>query len=101
MTLPCPRHVKQLQLYAWLLARNGYPPPTLIRIVYMTMTDLRTEETLAPTMVETRFIQGQVLSILHDILSDEPPPEKPIEQWECNYCSFTQFSKNKRKSPKS
>ena len=45
MQLPRQRHVKQLQIYAWLLAQNGYPPhPPPIRIAYMTMAQLRTEE---------------------------------------------------------
>ena len=96
MTLPRPRHVKQLQLYAWLLARNGYPPPKQIRIVYMTMADLRTEVAPAPDEAELDQIHQRVLITLQEILSDQAPPEKPPEAWECKFCHFSKCSKSQK-----
>lgn len=62
MQLPKPRHVNQLQIYSWLLAKNGYPPPTSIRIAYLTMSAVRTVDAPAPYSARER-IEQWVLSI--------------------------------------
>ena len=95
MQLPKPRHVKQLHLYSWLLAQNGYPPPTAIRVAYMTMGDLRTVD--APVLPEDELdqVRDQVLRVLRDILAPNPPPARPVEAWECHFCSFTQCPTHK------
>lgn len=96
LSLAQPRHVKQLKLYAWLLARNGYPPPQHFRLVYMTMAELHTVEVKAPTAEELAEVERWVFSILQDVLADQPPPPTPVESWECRYCPFTQCSSNRR-----
>lgn len=90
LPLPKPRHVKQLHIYSWLLARNGYPPPTSIRIAYMSMGELRTVD--APALDEPALeqVEGWVLRILRDILAPTPPPPRPVEAWECRFCTFSQ-----------
>jgi CRISPR/Cas system-associated exonuclease Cas4 (RecB family) len=100
MQLPRPRHVKQLTLYAWLLALNGYPPPQQFRLIYMTMAELRAVEVKSPDEAALAQIEGWVLSILQDILADQPPPPKPVEGWECQYCPFSQCISNRRAKAK-
>lgn len=96
MVLPKPRHVKQLQIYSWLLAKNGYPPPTSIRIAYLTLSELRTVDAPAPDEAARDRIEQWVLTIASDLLSSTPPPAKPVEAWECRLCPFVQCKSNKR-----
>lgn len=96
LQLPKPRHVNQLQIYSWLLAKNGYPPPTSIRIAYLTMSELRTVDAPAPDLAARERIEQWVLSIARDLLSPTPPPARALEPWECRLCPFTQCKANKR-----
>jgi len=96
MTLPQPRHVKQLKLYAWLLARNGYPPPQHFRLVYLTMADLCSVDVKAPAADELVQVEGWVRNILCDALATQPPSPQPVEPWECRYCPFTHCPSNRR-----
>ena len=96
MTLPRPRHVKQLRIYSWLLVKNGYPPPTSIQIAYMSMADLRTEQAPVLTAAELNEIEGWIITIMRDILAKQAPEVKPVEGWECSFCAFTQCRKNRK-----
>lgn len=56
----------------------------------MSMGELRTVD--APALDEPALeqVEGWVLRILRDILAPTPPPPRPVEAWECRFCTFSQ-----------
>lgn len=85
-----PSHLRQVQLYAWLLWKNGYGVSRSLRIVYISMAAVRSFEAATPTESDLVRLEEGLLSRIRAILHDEPPPATPQEKWECRYCAFAQ-----------
>lgn len=84
-----PAHRRQIHLYAWLLARNGYGIPQSLRIIYISMAKIRSFDLPAPDEGELESLEQELLATVGQILDDEPPAAVPKAKWECKYCPFT------------
>jgi CRISPR/Cas system-associated exonuclease Cas4 (RecB family) len=81
-------HHRQVHLYAWLLARNGFGLPKAIRILYISMSSVRSFDVAVPTDADLMALETDLLARLRRILADEPPEPTPEMAWECTYCAF-------------
>jgi len=82
-----PRHVKQLNLYAWLLDKNGYPVETA-RVVYISMGQVKTFSIVVDT---APYVEEFIVRQLQAITAPVAPPERPPEgsKWLCKYCAYS------------
>lgn len=85
-----PQHHRQVLLYAWLLARNGFGLPNAIRILYISMARVKSFDVAVPREEDLSELETKLLSQVRRILADEPPQATPEADWECRYCPFTQ-----------
>ncbi|RME50075.1 MAG: Dna2/Cas4 domain-containing protein [Caldilineae bacterium] len=85
-----PHHHRQVLLYAWLLARNGFGPPRTIRLIYISMAKVKSFDVPPPTPAELAELETNLLVRVRRILADEPPEPTPEETWECKYCPFSE-----------
>jgi CRISPR/Cas system-associated exonuclease Cas4 (RecB family) len=83
-------HRRQVELYAWLLHRNGFGLPTHIRILYISMANVKSFDVPVPTPDQLDALETDLLDHIHRLLAAEPPEAMPREPWECKYCAFTQ-----------
>jgi len=85
---PYPSHVRQLNLYAWLLVRNGYPVRQA-ELVYLDMSEpLRLPVALWPLEETERYLKAR-LAALHQVGPDGFPTgvkDDPAENWLCRFC---------------
>lgn len=95
-SLPLEHHRRQLWMYAWLLAQNGFPPLAAIRVIYITMKEVVSADCpLPPDMAK---VEEMVVSRVRTVLNPDAPAARPDEAWECRYCPFTQCPANARRS---
>ncbi len=87
-SLPLEHHRRQLWMYAWLLAQNGFPPPVAIRVIYITMKEVVSAD--CPLPADMAKVEEMVLSRVRAVLDPDAPPARPDESWECRYCPFSQ-----------
>lgn len=85
-----PFHQRQVWLYAWLLARNGFGIPCSIRVIYLNMAGIHSCDVVAPSPADLDELEANLLSRLRAILAAQPPDAQPEEPWECKYCPFRQ-----------
>ena len=85
-----PQHLRQAHLYAWLLWKNQIGIPHTIRILYISMSAIRSFDAVTPTESDLVRLEESLLTRVRAILHDDPPPATPEEGWECKYCAFTQ-----------
>lgn len=85
-----PHHYHQVQLYAWLLVRNGFGLPSTIRLLYISMAKVRSFDVAVPTEQELVTLEAELLERVRRILADRPPAAVPEQSWECKYCGFSQ-----------
>lgn len=87
--LPKPQHRRQLWLYAWLLAENGYPPPLAGRITYMDMRAVLSVDVAMPDAdglaLTTEYVVGKARAITE--AGPAGPPGDATEDWQCRYCT--------------
>ena len=82
---PYGHHEQQLNVYRWLLSRNGVQVDRL-EVVYMDMRDVvRVEVTTWDLDEADRFVRERVAA-LTEAEKKLPPPLDPDETWECRYC---------------
>ena len=83
-------HRRQVELYAWLLMRNGFDLPTAIRILYISMARVKGFDVPVPSPDQLDALETELLDQIRRLLHAEPPEPVPREKWECKYCAFTQ-----------
>jgi CRISPR/Cas system-associated exonuclease Cas4 (RecB family) len=91
-------HHRQVHLYAWLLARNGFGVPGAIRLIYISMARVRSFDVAVPDEQDLLDLERELLARVRCILSDEPPNPTPEMAWECKYCAFTQCPSHPEKA---
>lgn len=92
LNLPKPQHRRQLWLYAWLLAENGYPPPLAGRVTYMDMHTVLSVDVAMPNadgLARTReYAVGKARAITE--CGSSGPPGDAVEDWLCRYCTHVE-----------
>lgn len=105
LDLPKPQHRRQLWLYAWLLAENGYPPPLTGRVTYMDMHTVLSVDVAMPDadgLARTREYavgKARATPALHlpvcaganvTEAGSSGPPGDAVEDWLCRYCTHVE-----------
>lgn len=105
LDLPKPQHRRQLWLYAWLLAENGYPSPLAGRITYMDMHTVLSVDVAMPDAdglartTEYVVSKARATPALHlpvcagasvTEAGPEGPPGDAVEHWLCRYCTHVE-----------
>lgn len=92
LDLPKPQHRRQLWLYAWLLAENGYPPPLAGRVTYMDMHTVLSVDVAMPDADGLARTTEYVVSKARAITEAGPngPPGDAVEDWLCRYCTHAE-----------
>ena len=92
-------HLRQVQLYAWLLARNGFGLPAAIRILYISMASVRSFDVTVLSEADLAALEAELLLQVRRILADDPPEAQPRAAWECKYCAFSQCPRHESYQP--
>lgn len=92
LDLPKPQHRRQLWLYAWLLAENGYPPPLAGRVTYMDMHTVLSVDVAMPDAEGLARTTEYVVSKARAITETGPagPSGDAVEDWLCRYCTHAE-----------
>ncbi len=89
LDLPKPQHRRQLWLYAWLLAENGYPPPLAGRVTYMDMRTVLSVDVAMPDAEGLARTRAHAIAKARAITDCGPagPAGDAAEAWLCRYCT--------------
>jgi len=94
-----PHYVKQLLTYLWLAPKKYNIKEA--RLLYISKDDMRMYEQMYT--LDDNYIESikKEMEELNRYLKDEPEEidNSPMQDWECNYCQYSQCIKNKTKQP--
>ena len=92
LDLPKPQHRRQLWLYAWLLAENGYAPPLAGRVTYMDMHTVLSVDVAMPDAEGLARTREYAVTKARAITEAGPagPPGDAVEDWLCRYCTHAE-----------